>query len=579
MRKWVLVGSLFLAGAGFVVGAQGCATTSCEDTSTCAESDDGSTEGGMKDRTEPKEAELVDRTGESDRTETKEDAHDDARHPVDGGRDASDAASQVDSPPPPPCVPEAGPSDNGCITDTSGVFVATAADNGSDTTGNGSMEMPYATLSNALAAAPNNTMLSNPTVFYVCGGAYTDQVIVSSAVTIYGGLTCAKGVWAHSGSASAVPVVTGTTDGFAVKVDGVTGVVDLEDLEIEGANAAPGDSTIALWANNATSVALHRVKVVGGTGGQGGNGADGTAKPNYVTSDAGVEGGAGASGFGAGVGGLNSCVDGTMSQGGSGGAGGGSPTGGQNGSIGYSTPDPIAATGAGSTATQCAVGTGGVAGSYGEDGGAPGTVASSAGSWSLSSAAWFSAVSAAGTNGGPGQGGGGGGGNTGGGGGGGGAGGCGGAAAHGGASGGASFALLSLNSTVTLDDCTLVGGTGGAGGKGGNGQTGQAPGTPGGGAGTLNAGCSGGQGGYGQGGGGGAGGYGGPSAALAYVGTAPSDLSDAGTSIAAAPAMAAAGGGGSGAAGGTVTNPDNGKNGAPGAATPPVATLPLPTTP
>ena len=60
-----------------------------------------------------------------------------------------------------------------------------------------------------------------------------------------------------------------------------------------------------------------------------------------------------------------------------------------------------------------------------------------------------------------------------GGGGGGGCGGCGGAAGPGAQSGGSSFAVLSYQSTVTLDACTLVAGAGGNGGKGADGQPGQ----------------------------------------------------------------------------------------------------------
>ncbi len=573
--KKVLLAFVSAIAAATAVYACGEAPTDCVSRDTC-----GGPDASMdNDEIIFVEASLPDRRQEDAKDDVSEDVKRDAPH--DGGSDADkdarvddatmDGGGDVVNDMAIPCTPGAAPAANGCITDTSGVFVATAADNGSDATGTGTMGSPYATVSNAVA------LQGTATAIYVCGGAYTDQITVSAAVTIYGGLTCAKGVWVYS--ASAVPVVTGATDSFALKVDGVSGAVDIEDLEIEGAGASAGDSTVALWTNNATNVALHRVKVVGGTGGQGAKGADGTAHPNYVTGDAGVEGGGTTVGVGGGAAGVNSCADGTMPQGGQGGAGGAAPSGGSDGTPSYATPDPAGFTGAGETATECAVGGTGTKGSYGEDGGVAGTVASNSGAWSLSGVAWTPMVSTAGTNGGPGQGGGGGGGNIGGGGGGGGAGGCGGAAGQGGTSGGASFALLSVNSTVTMDHCTVVGGKGGTGGNGGAGEAGQSPGTPGGGAGTLNAGCSGGQGGYGQGGGGGAGGYGGPSAAIAYVGgTVPADPANAST-VTASTTTATAAIGGSGGTGGTVANPDNGKNGAPGPTTPPVTTLALTTTP
>jgi hypothetical protein len=563
MRKLVLWGGVagVVAALGAVAAAmQGCVSVSCEDSETCAP--DGSADGPVADRSVAHDA--------SDSGVGHHDAGDEAgkkdKDAGDGGAGDSAGDSSADA----GCVVGAAPAEGGCISDESGLFVATT---GSDTTGKGTMAKPYATVSEALGQLGG----AASTAIYVCGGTYTDQITVSVGVSIYGGLTCTNGHWVYS--SNTVPVLTGTTASFAVEVDGVSAAVDLEDLEIDGADASAGDSTIALWLNNSTNVSLHRVKVVGAMGGHGAKGPNGSATPNYATTDAGVEGGAGATGNTGGGGGANACVDGTMPQGGQGGQGGGSPGSGGNGTPMYTLPFPLGSTGVEGTATECTTaGTGGIKGSYGENGGAAGTVAANAGAWSVSGAAWVPSTSGPGTGGGPGQGGGGGGGNTGGGGGGGGAGGCGGATGKGGTSGGASFALLSIDSTVTLDHCQIVGGTGGAGGNGGDGEAGQTPGGPGSGAGAVGvAGCSGGTGGFGQGGGGGAGGAGGPSVAVAYTGTAPSDPGSTSTVTpgAAVPTQATGGAGGSG---GTVPNPDDGTGGPAGTKTLPVATLSLPTT-
>jgi hypothetical protein len=356
-------------------------------------------------------------------------------HPTDGPIDArmdhvvTDAgpdhdASNKDADTGPTCTLGAPPSMNGCITATSGVFVSMA---GMDMAGYGTMSMPYASVTYALLH------LTSTNTVYVCGGTYTDQITVSAAVTVYGGLTCAGGDWVYS--ASAVPVITATNASFGVEIDAGTAAVDVEDVEVDGADAGAGGTTIAMWANASTNVTLHRVKIVGATGGQGATGAGGTVSPNYTAAAA--DAGADASGNASGAGGENSCADGTTSQGGQGGAGGGSPTGGQNGSTAYSTSYPSFATGTGGTFLQCEASVGGLTGSYGETGGAAGSPPANPGTWSTSGSAWARSVAGAGTNGGPGQGGGGGGGNAGGGGGGGGAGGCGGTKGQGGTSGGA----------------------------------------------------------------------------------------------------------------------------------------------
>ena len=106
----------------------------------------------------------------------------------------------------------------------------------------------------------------------------------------------------------------------------------------------------------------------------------------------------------------------------------------------------------------------------------------------------------------------------------GGSGGCGGIGGAGGKGGGSSFALVSLDATITLTEAVLSSALGKKGGDGGSFQPGAGggAGAPGGTgmSGTLNA-CPGGLGGQGGNGGGGGGGRGGHSAPIVFVGTAP----------------------------------------------------------
>ena len=170
----------------------------------------------------------------------------------------------------------------------------------------------------------------------------------------------------------------------------------------------------------------------------------------------------------------------------------------------------------------------------------------------------------AGTNGGNGGNGGGGGGISvginnpayyGGGGGAGGTGGKGGAGGKGGKGGGGSFAVMVVNSSVTVTGCTLTTGNGGAGGTGSDGRVGAAGGTGGTGYVTPAAnganpgnGGNGGSGALGGSGGGGAGGQGGPS--IGIIASQASTPSQSGNTF----TLGTAGAGGGGGARGTSVN-------------------------
>jgi hypothetical protein len=547
MRKfagWIALAAGAAAGG---VWACGSSVTACNDTDRgCADLADGSADSPGVQATLPDASDEM----ASDRGKgATESGSADSSTPNDSTTNGS-TDDDADSAPPCTPTPAAPPAQSACIADGSGVFVATPVDGGSDTTGAGTVAKPYATISHAL------TKLGTSTAVYVCTGRYVDQITVSPKVSIYGGLSCAGGTWTYV--ASAVPVVTGSAPNFALQIASAAGAVDVEDMEFDGANGGVGQSSIAVWANASTAVALHRVKVVGGTGGVGVSG--GTPTPNYTGATA----PAGTTSAMSGAPGTITCVNGTMSQGGYGfGSSEGST---MVGSPEYETPYPVTSDGAI-----------GRPGSDGEGGGLGGMALTSTGEWSLSGSVWIPAIAGAGTQGGTGQGGGGG--DAGGiscNGSGGGAGGCGGAAGLGGANGGASFGLLSINSKVTLDACEITAGKGGNGGKGGDGEPGQVPGA--GGSGAVPS-CAGGSGGYGQGGGGGAGGAAGASAAIAYSDGEPTYGAD--TQIAAAGSAAAPGAGGTGGLGDpdiSAIDPNLSANGATGAATVPEATMVLTTT-
>jgi hypothetical protein len=597
MRKYL--GWIVLATGSAAVGAWACGrqVTACDDPKTCPGepgSMDGSADSPLVQATLPDAGGAADgdkkegkESGASDGP-TTEDSTTDARELDDSMLDSPatdspvmDSAGPMCHPPggssdAPMCTPGAAPAANGCVADGSGVFVATAAKGGSDTTGQGSTAKPYATISYALAH------LGTSGAVYVCGGHYVDQVTVSAPVSIYGGLTCMCGTWVYD--ASALAVVTGSSSSFALKIAVPTGAVDVEDFEVEGATAAAGESSVAVWVNASSSVVLHRTKIVGGAGGLGASPGAPTANYTGATAPAGAPSSASETSEGA-AGGSISCADGVTSS--QGGHGYGTNVIAVAGTLSYTTPYPATNTGAPGI-QQGISGEPGTPGSDGELGGAAGIALTTTGKWSMSKSAWIPSVAETGGHGGAGQGGGGGtmevsfpadggppvscfGG-------GGGAGGCGGSGGLGATSGGASFGLLSVNSTVVLDGCNVTAGPGGGGGTGGNGEAGQGPGAGGAGPSSL-PGCTAGRGGYGQGGGGGGGGSAGPSVALAYVGTLPTYGAD--SQIVASGAGATPGTGGMAGAGDSdvlTTDPNAAANGPAGDATVPVARLSLPTT-
>ncbi len=401
----------------------------------------------------------------------------------DGGADAE--AGGPDIVVPPGCDLTKGVKDApACVDDDVGIFVSPTGDDGAD----GTKAKPVKSIRRGIELAASR---QRPRV-YVCEGTYADAVEISSPVAIMGELSC---TWAVGAGKARVAPPTGV----ALRVMDVAGPVLVEGLAIVGSADAtkPGDSAIAAFVSGAGNVTFRNTDL---TANDGVAAKPATGGSNYTAAakdGIGEPLGAGAV--------TCACLDGATSS--TGGKGG--PVGG-GGDPGSASP-AIGGVNAGLGGATCTAGTIGTNGSATAAGGA----GSSAGT--LTGSGWVGVVDATvGGTGNPGQGGGGGGGRTGFAMGGGGAcGGCGGAGGKPGASGGSSFALLSFQSTITVEGGVLKTGKAGAGGEGGPGQDGQ-----GGGSGGVGA-CDGGPGGSGAGGSGGGGGAGGHSVPVAFVGTEP----------------------------------------------------------
>ena len=469
------------------------------------------------------------------------------------------------------CDPTKDPKDEPCVLDEAyGVFVASpvsldggmdAGEGGVDSgSGDGSMSQPYATIAQALEN------LGSKTRIYVCNGLYGEQVNITTAVSVYGGLSCPTGsadpVWRYAGGSAQV---SSPSAAYALSVTGVSsGVVTVEDMSFAAPDAAvPGTSSIAALVAS-SSVHMMRVTLSAGRGANGAAGTDGSVAANY--SGAAPVGGAQAwttinglfSPESGGTGSVNQCKTSGTSAGGNGALG--CATAAAMGTAGSANPEPPVTTPGrdGLPMGSPLPGDAGVVSSNdpGADGqaGSGGAAAPAQVYGTLAASGWTPSPGGSGATGNPGQGGagatdplygqcavaaqdiGGGGG---------GAGGCGGAGGMGGGGGGASIALATLDSTVTLTACTLNAsdaGTGGAGGAGQDGQGGAAGGDD---MSFSGMHASGAGGGNGAGGSGGAGGTGGISVGILESGstvmvnmaaTASTSLGAAGAGGAAGPA-------------------------------------------
>jgi hypothetical protein len=436
---------------------------------------------------------------------------------------------------PPPCDGTNKPSEDACVIDEKfGVFVAPT---GNDTTGSGTRAAPYKTIGKGLAQGKADTKR-----VYACAGIYAETVTIGVATDdakLFGGFDCANWKYATTNRPFVQPA-----SGTPLTITGLTLGAIIEDVEFDApptSSSTKGQNSIAAFVVSSQGVKLTRVKLVAQDAQPGADGVapasnyDGTLTPDNATI-------AGHDATNA-TGGLQQdcaslCVNNVHSTGGKGGNGApgadaGAPTKGDDGAPVIAPPQPSTATGKGGApqpapGSSCALGAPGsnaVAGTGGSGAAKAGT---------LTASGWTPLDGTTGITGNPAQGGGGGGAGISaskGGGGGGACGGCGGSGAAGGKGGGSSFALLSFQSAVVLEACTLAAGKGGNGGKGGDGQAGQVGGN---GGIPASAGCSGGAGGMGGTGGGGGGAAAGLSVAIAYLGTAPAQTGAATTTTVAA---------------------------------------------
>jgi hypothetical protein len=437
---------------------------------------------------------------------------------------------------------------------------------------------------------------------YLCNGVYAEQVSITTAVSVYGGLLCAPGaasrVWSYVGQSAQV---TAPPAAYALFVTGVQqGSVTIEDVSFTAIDATgPGTSSIAALIAS-SSVRLERVALSAAHGANGAPGADGARNPNYTGAapTGGSQVSAGTTGSGSfnvagGAGALNHCTLFGMSAGGDGGLGCGGDGGTSGlGSPGSATP-PAPVTMAGrdglprGTILPDAGGAPTLSDDPGADGvaGEGGAAAATQDYGSLSAGGWVPRPGGAGSPGDPGQGGAGatdplygqcGTSSQSVGGGGGGAGGCGGAGGMGGGGGGGSIALASVASNVTLTACSLNTAAGSTGGAGGAGQDGQG-GAQGGDTSFPSAHASGAFGGNGAGGSGGAGGTGGISVGVLASGSTivMDDATTQKARLGPPGAGGAAGPGGRHASAGALTTGADGNSGAPGSAGTSVALLKL----
>jgi len=403
----------------------------------------------------------------------------------------------------PGCDPLLLPDADACVvTEQLGVF----ADPGAPAGGDGSRAAPFSSLAAALAAAAGKRV-------YACAthGPFAESLTIDAdGASVFGGFECEG--WGH------VPGSRTALHGGATALVVAAADVRLFDLAVQAeGGAAPGESSVALFARRADRLALTRVDLVAGPGADGAPGTPGSDPAlAFAFPDGALLAGGNATATLQGPGCPTSGEALTCPGGGSPGRGGDGGRRASSGEDGQPGEPTSMSGGQGGTVAECLADTNGHAGAVGA-GAVDGEGAASLGT--LDDAGWTPAAGSDGLPGQPGQGGGGGASvDTTGGGGGGGCGGCGGAPARAGAGGGASIALLSLESAVSLTDCTLRAADGGRGGDAADGQPGQSGGLRGDGAGLA---CDGGNGGAGQRGGAAGAGAGGLSAGILHAGDAP----------------------------------------------------------
>ncbi len=407
----------------------------------------------------------------------------------------TDAGSDVYVPP--GCNTPDEPSKNtaSCLVDAYGIFLKPT---GNDATGTGTKDNPLRTLGAAAAKLKGKAGR-----IVACAGSYEGAgTEITSAISIYGGFSCAD--WTYAATNETVFTTDAQKTDVVLTLRSVTGV-NVQDATFRARpGAVGGGSSIAVFVASSQGVKFLRAKLEADVGGDATNGTTQSVTLPDATALQGNNADPKLAGAGDDVGGqekLVSCPGGKTTAGGK---------GGDTGFPGANAKPAPPVGGTGGVQADCGGGTrNGTEGGSGQNGSPPSAVGS------LAATGWKPAAGSAGMMGEPGGGGGGGYGAAGAGGSGG-AGGCGGGPGGGGGAGGSSISLASLDSDVSLADSTLSAKTAKRGGDGAAGQVTRDE-DWGVGGNRSGAACNGGNGGKGGAGGAGSGGAGGVSVGAVYT--------------------------------------------------------------
>jgi hypothetical protein len=201
----------------------------------------------------------------------------------DAGMDANtpdayvpDAAVQVT---PDGCVLTASPADDPCVLrDTLGVFVS--ASKGSDTTGDGTMALPFATAAQGITYAK-----AHQKRVFLCAETYTENVTFENGVSVFGGLDCSQAKWTVAATRAHFTAAASP----AARADSITTQTSVEALEIFAPDAATASgSSIGMIADGSPALNLRNVWIQAGNAQDGDQGTEGAANGvNGIASNSG----------------------------------------------------------------------------------------------------------------------------------------------------------------------------------------------------------------------------------------------------------------------------------------------------
>jgi hypothetical protein len=182
------------------------------------------------------------------------------------------------------CVSTSDPTLNAClVNETFAVFVSTSVGSAS---GDGSRARPLASIQAAITAAHS----AHKSVI-ACAETYNESLTLADGVAMYGGFSCAGGVWSGT-SARALVNATNTRTGVSASAIHMTTRVD--SFQFVTPDATTDVSSIGMTAIDAGGLWLTNCRVHAGNAM---NGADGIAGPSMIQAGAvnGVAGTAGTS--------------------------------------------------------------------------------------------------------------------------------------------------------------------------------------------------------------------------------------------------------------------------------------------